>query len=126
MKTKAVACVAGVIACALLLPTGAFAKDGKRNANVTVKNTSDWSLHHFFLSPSEEDEWGPDQLGDEVIKTGGSFTLTSIPCDKYDVKLVDEDGDECVVEAVDLCASHDQWVVDNDDLLACENDDDGD
>lgn len=61
-----------------------------------------------------------DQLGDHVIKNGGSLTLTGIPCDEYDVKLVDEDGDECIVEAVDVCGEDDEWLITDDDLLECE------
>jgi hypothetical protein len=72
-------------------------------ANVTIKNKSKWEIHHLFLSPTTKSKWGPDQLGDDIISAeGGTFMLTNIPCDRYDVKLLDEDGDECVVEDVDL------------------------
>jgi hypothetical protein len=36
------------------------------------------------------------------------------------VKLVDEDGDECVVEAVDVCGEDDEWLITDEDLLDCE------
>lgn len=88
--------------------------------SVTVVNKSDWTLVHFYLSASEDDEWGPDQLGDEVIEPGGSFTLKQIPCDTYDVKLIDEDDDECVVSEVDICSGKEQWVINNQLLLGCE------
>ena len=42
------------------------------------------------------------------------------PCDDYDVKLVDEDGDSCVVGGVTLCADSDAWVITDEDLLACQ------
>jgi hypothetical protein len=102
-----------------LLPSSSPVLAQKR-ASVTVTNTSDWELHHFFLSSVEDDAWGPDQLGEEVIGTGESFTLKNIPCDSYDVKLVDEDGDECVVENVDICGSDEGWKITNKILLACE------
>ena len=54
------------------------------------------------------------------IKTGGSFKLNNIPCDSYDVKLIDEDGDQCVVGGVDLCAQSDHWVITSDELVACQ------
>src|SRR5215213_7417316 len=91
-----------------------------QRATVTIRNKSDWEIHHLFLSPADTDTWGPDQLGEAVISTGGSFMLNSIPCDSYDVRLVDEDGDECIVEAVDICRSSEGWVITNDDLLECE------
>jgi hypothetical protein len=92
-----------------------------KRATVTIVYASDWEIHHFFLSPSDDDEWGPDQLGKDVIKAkGGSYKLTDIACDTWDVKLVDEDGDECVVEEVDLCREDATWKLTNQDLLKCE------
>lgn len=102
---------------AIALPSTALAA---ADSVIHIKNKSDWEIHHFFLSPTEEEQWGPDQLGDKVISSNGTFELHKVPCDSYDVKIVDEDGDECVVAAVDICASKEGWVIDNDDLLACE------
>jgi hypothetical protein len=114
LKKSFVTFVGGLCVAALLIPAVAQA------ANVTIKNKSDWSITHFFLSPTETEEWGPDQLGEDVIiESGGTFTLTGVPCDAYDVRLIDEDGDECVVAEVDICADN-GWVISNDDLLACE------
>jgi hypothetical protein len=115
MKRAAV-CLALVSMCVF---AGA-ANAASRKSDVTVHNDSEWTIQHFFLSSSAEDEWGPDQLGDHVIKNGGAFTITSIPCDEYDVKLIDEDGDECVVEAVDVCGDDDSWLITDEDLLECE------
>jgi hypothetical protein len=114
---KSIAALAGAVcAAALLVPIAAQAD----NNSVVIKNKSDWEIHQFFLSPVDTDKWGPDQLGDQVISTGGTFTLHSIPCDSYDVKLVDEDGDECVVPGVDICSGQAGWIISNDDLLDCE------
>lgn len=90
------------------------------DASVVIVNRSAWDIHQLFLSPVDEEEWGEDQLGDEVIVSGGRYTLTDIPCDAYDVRLVDEDEDVCVVTAVALCAGKDAWVIDDDALLACQ------
>lgn len=91
-------------------------------STVTIVNDSDWAIHYLYLSPTSDNEWGPDQLGDEVIApNGGTFELHSIPCDTYDVKLVDEDGDECVVGAVDLCLDDDVWHITSAKLLACQS-----
>lgn len=90
-------------------------------SSIKVHNKSKWEIHHLYLSPtSETDEWGPDQLGEEVIKTGGTFTLTDIECNKYDIKIADEDGDECVVNAVSLCNDAAVWNITDDRLLKCE------
>ena len=119
MKRSAILCgVAMLGLTAFGIPAEAYAA-GKK-ASVKVVNKSDWEIHNFFLSSSEEEDWGPDQLGEDVIGTGDSFTLKSIPCDSYDVKLIDEDGDECVVEAVDICGGSEQWTITNQILLGCQ------
>ncbi|MGB0132875.1 hypothetical protein [Dokdonella sp.] len=95
----------------------AFAAKGSK---VIVVNQSRWAIHELYFSPTEEAEWGEDQLDDETIGTGEQFTLTGIPCDEWDVRVVDEDGDECVIESVGLCADTDKWVISDSDLLACQ------
>ena len=109
-----------VIALAAALPAAA------KNASVTIKNKSHWEIHQLYLSAADEDQWGPDQLGQRTIAArGGSYTLTDIPCDKYDVRVIDEDGDECVVARVPLCSDH-EWVIKDDDLLSCQAESDND
>ena len=61
-----------------------------------------------------------DQLDEDVIESGGQFTLHGIPCDKYDVRVVDEDGDACVIEKVPLCGASDEWTITDEDLLGCQ------
>ncbi len=88
--------------------------------DVTITNASDWNLQHLYVSSVDQEKWGEDQLGEEVIGTGETFTLKGVPCATYDVKLVDEDGDECEVADVDICGSG-GWKIDSDDLLACQS-----
>lgn len=107
----AVALVAGITA-----PAAAEKSDSK----ITLLNHSHWAIHELYFAPSDSREWGEDQLGKHTIETGGSFTLTGIPCDKYDVRLVDEDGDECVVEDVAVCADRESWKISDKDLLGCQ------
>ena len=116
MKKLAKLALAALLLCAFSLPVFAAGK----KATVKIINQSKWEIHHVFLSSTEEDEWGPDQLEDEILAKGDSFTLTDIPCDLYDIKVVDEDGDECVIEEVDLCAGQSYWKITDKDLLECE------
>ena len=101
---------------------GAAASSGGESlrSDVTVRNESNYAIHRFHMSPVGETTWGPDQLGEDILASGGTFTLTGVPCDSYDVRLVDEDGDECVVRGVAVCAEEAGWVIGNDDLLSCE------
>jgi hypothetical protein len=107
------------IALVGLVGLPAMASAGEK-ATVKVVNKSDWEIHQFFLSSGDNDEWGPDQLGEDVIGTDESFELRNIPCDTYDVMLVDEAEDECVVEGVDICGEDESWVITNKILLGCQ------
>ncbi|MBI2214614.1 MAG: hypothetical protein HYU52_13290 [Acidobacteria bacterium] len=106
-----------VLALVLLAPMGA---DGAELASVKILNKSEWDIHHFYLSPADSNEWGPDQLGEVVLESGSSFTLTDIECDLWDIKVVDEDGDECEIRGVALCDEDAVWRITDDELLACE------
>ena len=103
-----------VLLCALVVPALA------QSANVKVINQSKWELHHMFVSSIGDNQWGPDQFEDNILAPGESFRLTKIPCDVYDIKVVDEDGDECVIDEVDLCRDNSSWRVTDSDLLQCE------
>lgn len=110
------AAVLAVMGCAVAgtLPAGA------QTAVVTLVNDTSWDIHHLYLSPVTDEEWGEDQLGEHILESGGSFDLYKIPCDDYDVMLVDEDGDECIVEDIEICEMDEEWLLDDETLLACE------
>jgi hypothetical protein len=93
---------------------------GKKKATVKIINQSKWEIHHIYLSSTDDEHWGDDQLEDEILEKGQSLTLTNIACDTYDVKVVDEDGDECVIEEVDLCGDESYWKITDKELLECE------
>jgi hypothetical protein len=117
-KLQVVALVLLAVFTGVAMPAAA----ARKKATIKVVNQSKWEIHHLYLSSTTEKSWGPDQLGDEVINAqGGSFKLTNIDCDDYDIKVVDEDGDECVVEKVNLCGDDTVWKITDKILLACEN-----
>ncbi len=105
---------------ALLLVTPVVAKGG---ATITVSNESRWEIHHLYLSSTDDQYWGPDQLGEDIIRPGHTFKLTDIPCNKYDVKVVDEDGDACVINSIKMCGDAQVWHLTNEELLSCEGSD---
>ena len=116
---KALAALAAVAVAVLAVTVAPTMVLADQEANVTVTNQSDWVMHHFYVSATKQDKWGPDQLGDETISKGGSFKLTGIPCGTYDVKLVDEDGDSCIITGQKLCGGDYTWKVTNELVQAC-------
>lgn len=86
----------------------------------TITNGTNYTIVYLYMSPTSQSTWGPDQLGSNVLSPGGSFTLTGIGCDAYDIRLVDEDEDECVVNGVTFCNESAGWHITNEMLLSCE------
>ena len=110
---------------ALALGLGFISNNAFASPGISIKfaNKSDYSIHHIYLTETKEKEWGPDQLGDEdnsVIEPGETFTLTDIAPNKYDVMLVDEDKDECIVSGVKIAANETVEIT-NADLIGCQS-----
>ena len=53
--------LAVVIGAALPIPTHAGAQ---RSADVKITNRTDWVIDELYLSSADDDNWGPDQLGE--------------------------------------------------------------
>jgi hypothetical protein len=104
--------IATLLLCSLVSPAEA-------SSSVRIHNKSSWDIHELYLSPVRDSEWGPDQLGRHIIGSGETFTLTNVRCNNYDVRLVDEDDDACVVENVRLCGKE-TWTISDRELLACQ------
>jgi hypothetical protein len=110
-----------VAAGALMLAAGiastvASAQDANRT--FTVYNESHYRIDHLYVSPSSSSRWGYDQLGEYDLPTDYHV---NVPVDPgwYDVKVVDQDGDSCVIKDVDF-RNGDSWTITNGILLACE------
>ncbi len=82
----------------------AFAEDVK----FTLANESDYQIDEFYASAANDDQWGEDILGQDVLEGGQSGTVTiadgSDQCE-YDLKAIDEDGTEHVLEDLNICES---------------------
>lgn len=91
-----------------------------RKASIKINNKTDWDIYHLYLSPTSSNKWGPDQLDNDVLESGSSFTLTDIPCGEYDIKVVDNDGDACVIDNIPMCQDNTTWDLTNKELLSCE------
>lgn len=103
---------------ATLLVMGNAAAAGKDT--VTVRNKSAWEIQELYLSTVDANAWGADRLGLDTLESGKNVKLADIPCGSYDVRVVNADGDECVVAGAVLCADHDAWTLTDADLQACE------
>jgi hypothetical protein len=84
-----------LVLAALLAAVAALAPLSNATAplTITVVNNSDKQIRHFYLSPANSDNWGPDQLS-SPISAGATQTL-NVSWDQSTVKLVAEDQDGC-------------------------------
>lgn len=89
------------------------------HGSISLTNSSSYAVHHLYLTPAHETAWGPDQLGNDVLETHENITLAGLDCSDYDLKLVDHEGDTCVVEDIDLCLQDAHWEVTDGQLAAC-------
>jgi len=69
-----------------------------RTTSLIVRNEyEDLTIRGIFLSPSDTDKWGPNQLSAPLLP-GQRLTLEQIPCDdSYDLKIVESPSADIVV-----------------------------
>ena len=118
MKTRYTFSAIVFVALLVVAANWAQAADEKGVA-ITFVNQSQWAIDQLYFAPSKSEDWGPDQLGEKIIKTGESFELRSIPIGKYWIKIVDEDGDECEIPDIKVAASE-KVVIDDENLVGCQ------
>lgn len=127
MRNTQILLLAGALlaGCAAPAPATGLAAQGSSggqdvSSSITFRNRSRWDIHRINMSPVSQSTWGVDHLGANILRSGQDFTLHGIPCDNYDLRLVDEDGDQCVVNAVNVCAENSGVTITNENLLRCE------
>lgn len=70
------------------LPTATTVAKG---TELQIINGSDTDIWYLFLSPSDAEDWGDDQLGGDTIPAGSSYTLPDITDGVYDLQARDAD-----------------------------------
>ena len=110
--------LAGVVMVSGLFGSSAMAGAQDYLRSFTLINRSSYTIRRLYLSPTSLGIWGYDRLGSNVLNPGYKVTVQIEP-GYYDMKLVDEDGDSCVVSDIDFRNS-DYLVLNNANLLACE------
>jgi hypothetical protein len=87
---------------------------------ITIVNNSSREIRHVYLSATNQDNWGPDQLNNSVIPPGGgTFTLANVSCGGTDIKVVAEDQNGCFLYHVVLCNDSATWTITNDAVPDC-------
>jgi len=82
---------------------------------ITVINDSELALDEIYSSTCDEDEWGVDLMGVEVLAPGEEVDMT-VEAGCWDIKAVAEDGQE--VDAYSITVEDGDelsWTVDEED-----------
>ena len=74
-------------------------------ADLVIHNGSSWDFWYLYVSSTSDSEWGDDQLADDTLESSSKLTLQNSPCGNYDIKIVDEDGDDCTMNHVRICGT---------------------
>jgi hypothetical protein len=101
-------CLVLLLGTVAVAPLQAHAQGSKYA--LTVRNRSANPVYRLYVSPSNTERWGPDQLGNRVIVPGSDFTLTNILPGEYDLKAVDEYGNEAVRRQINVFSDR-SWTL---------------
>lgn len=108
-----------VVICALAaltLPAGAHSS---AVSSITVTNNSSREIRYLYLSPVNQEDWGPDHLNGASLGNGQSVTLSDVSCAGAEVKVIAEDRDGCFLSGVVSCSGNAQWTMTNDTPADC-------
>ena len=90
--------------------------------SVTIVNNSSREIRHVYLSPPDQNNWGPDQLGSSVIAAGGgSVTLSDVACSGANVRVITEDHEGCFLSQIVACSEATTWTITNEAIPDCGN-----
>jgi hypothetical protein len=83
----------------------------QRNPSFYLVNQSGKVIEQFYASPSSQQGWGPDRLGDDLVQPGGRFAV-SLPAGEcqYDLRVVWQGGDAQERRNLNTCEMNDYVV----------------
>jgi hypothetical protein len=88
---------------------------------ITIVNNSSREIRHVFLSPPDQNNWGPDQLGSSAIAPNGGSATVSASCGGASIKVIAEDHEGCFSYQVLTCSDNATWTITNDTTRDCGN-----
>ena len=108
-----------MFAAAVLVPAAFTAHTAVAQSTETfrISNESRYRIDHVYMTSSGYNRWGSDVLYG-YLQPEYHLDLHVTP-GTYDVKVVDSDGDACVIAGVDVYEGE-TWHLTNSRLLSCE------
>jgi len=106
--------VAGLCTLAALTPRSS----ATASLTISIVNNGGVEIRHLYLSPADNDNWGPDQLNQTAISPGASRNL-EVSWDQSTVKLVAEDQDGCFLNTTVAATGSPVWTITSDTARDC-------
>jgi hypothetical protein len=85
---------------------------------IKVVNNSSREIRRLYLSPVDNDNWGPDQLNESSLSPGTARNL-NVSWDQSTVKLVAEDQDGCFLNTTVEATGTPVWTITSDTTRDC-------
>jgi hypothetical protein len=105
-----------------LIATATVSRAARTSASsITVVNNSTLAIRHIYLSPPDNDNWGPDQLNESSLATGGSFSLSDVSCSQGSIKVIAEDENGCFFYYTTACTADSTWTISSSSTPDCGN-----
>jgi len=106
--------VAGLCTLAALTPRSS----ATASLTISIVNNGGVEIRHLYLSPADNDNWGPDQLNQTAISPGASRNL-EVSWDQSTVKLVAEDQDGCFLNTTVAATGSPVWTITSNTARDC-------
>lgn len=119
---KAIFAVVGISIAACSAEDSEESSSGNSNAasertttHVQFENSTSETIVDIFMTLSDSNYWGADQLREGILTTGEKFKLIEIPCGiSYDAKAVAQSGDEyLLMDTLVSCEAIYRWIITN-------------
>ena len=84
---------------------------GSKDPSFRLINRGRAEVNEVYASPSGDDDWGDDRLGEDTVRAGASYVLRLPPGEcTWDIRVVFANGNATERRRVDLCATTDLRV----------------
>lgn len=94
----------GVVCAVALSASAVVLAQGKQD--FTLVNKTGLTVSELYVSASDDEEWGEDVLGADVLSDGEKVKIEFVGKEKqcvWDLKIVDDEEDEVVWDEINLC-----------------------
>jgi len=88
---------------------------------LVVVNEANFSIiHKLYIAPAKSKKWSEDKLQNQTIAKSGRFIIRDISGGSYDLKVIDDDDDTCVIPNINVDQNK-EWKLTDQIMLTCEH-----